>query len=541
VRATTINGGYGVVIDLAKTNPAGWDAAAKPSFSGKATDAVVYELHVRDATIDASSGVSAANRGKFLGLTQHGTLTASGKVKTAIDGIRDLGVTHVQLLPVFDFASVDEASKDGYNWGYDPQHYNVPEGSYSTNAANPVTRITELKTAIQSMHKDGLRVLMDVVYNHVSNAGTFSYEQLVPGYFFRVDEEGNLANGTGCGNEVASERAMVRKFIVDSVKYWATEYGMDGFRFDLMGILDITTMQEVREALTKIDPSLLIIGEGWKMGQLPDSQKAAQINASSLPGISQFNDGIRDGIKGSVFNASEKGYAQGNLGSTSAVKAGIVGNIAYSSSVIGAWITKDPGQSTNYVEAHDNLTLFDKLKASMPAASDATRQKVFTLSSSIAILAQGSPFVHAGQEFMRSKGGNDNSYQSGDAVNALKWQMRESNGVVTNYFKGLLAIRKAHPAFRMSTAREVASNLKFIAAPSSVVAYSINGKAVRDSWSSIVVAHNPNAKAVIVKLPAKGDWSIVVAGASAGTKTISTLKNVSSVSVPAQSTLVLRR
>jgi pullulanase len=541
VRATTINGGYGVVIDLAKTNPAGWDAAAKPSFSGKATDAVVYELHVRDATIDAGSGVSAANRGKFLGLTQHGTLTASGKVKTAIDGIRDLGVSHVQLLPVFDFASVDEASKDGYNWGYDPQHYNVPEGSYSTNAANPVTRITELKTAVQSMHKDGLRVLMDVVYNHVSNSGTFSYEQLVPGYFFRVDEEGNLANGTGCGNEVASERAMVRKFIVDSVKYWATEYGMDGFRFDLMGILDITTMQEVREALTKIDPSLLIIGEGWKMGQLPDSQKAAQINASSLPGISQFNDGIRDGIKGSVFNASEKGYAQGNLGSMSAVKAGIVGNTAYSSSVIGAWITKDPGQSTNYVEAHDNLTLFDKLKASMPAASDATRQKVFTLSSSIAILAQGAPFVHAGQEFMRSKGGNDNSYQAGDAVNALKWQMRESNGVVTNYFKGLLAIRKAHPAFRMSTAKEVASNLKFIPAPSSVVAYSINGKAVRDSWSSIVVAHNPNAKAVLVKLPAKGDWSIVVAGASAGTKTISTLKNVSSVSVPAQSTLVLRR
>jgi pullulanase/glycogen debranching enzyme len=260
-----------------------------------------------------------------------------------------------------------------------------------------------------------------------------------------------------------------------------------------------------------------------------------------LPGISQFNDGIRDGIKGSVFNASEKGYAQGNLGSISAVKAGIVGNIAYSSSVIGAWITKDPGQSTNYVEAHDNLTLFDKLKASMPGASDAARQKVFTLSSSIAILAQGAPFIHAGQEFMRTKGGNDNSYQSGDAVNALKWQMRESNGVVTNYFKGLLAIRKAHPAFRMSTAKEVASNLKFIAAPSSVVAYSINGKAVGDSWSSIVVAHNPNVKAVLVKLPAKGNWSIVVTVASAGTKTISTLKNVSSVSVPAQSTLVIRR
>lgn len=541
VRATTINGGYGVVVDLAKSNPSGWDATSKPAFSGKATDAVVYELHVRDATIDASSGVSSANRGKYLGLTQHGTLTSSGKTKTSIDGIRDLGVTHVQLLPVFDYASVDEASNDGYNWGYDPQNYNVPEGSYATNAANPVTRITELKTAIQSMHKDGLRVLMDVVYNHVSNSSTFSFEQLVPGYFFRVDEEGNLANGTGCGNEVASERSMVRKFIVDSVKYWASEYGMDGFRFDLMGILDITTMQEVRAALTKIDPTSLIIGEGWKMGQLPDNQKAAQINASSLPGISQFNDGIRDGIKGSVFNASEKGYAQGNLGSISAVKAGIAGNIAYSSSVIGAWITKDPGQSTNYVEAHDNLTLFDKLKASMPGASDATRQKVFTLSSSIAILAQGSPFIHAGQEFMRTKGGNDNSYQAGDAVNALKWQMRESNGSVVNYFKGLLSIRKAHPAFRMVTAKAVSTNLKFLSAPSSVVAYSLNGKAVGDSWSSIVVAHNPNAKAVTIKLPSKGNWSVVVSGAKAGTKAITTMKGASTVSVPAQSTLVLQR
>lgn len=541
VRATTINGGYGVVVDLAKTNPSGWDASSKPAFSGKPTDAVVYELHVRDATIDPSSGVAAANRGKFLGLTQHGTLTSSGKTKTSIDGIRDLGVTHVQLLPVFDYASIDEASSDGYNWGYDPQNYNVPEGSYSSNAANPVTRITELKTAIQSMHKDGLRVLMDVVYNHVANSSTFSYELLVPGYFFRLDDEGNLANGTGCGNEVASERAMVRKFIVDSVKYWASEYGMDGFRFDLMGILDIATMQEVRAELTKIDPSLLIIGEGWKMGQLPDAQKAAQINATSLPGISQFNDGIRDGIKGSVFNASEKGYAQGNLGSISAVKAGIVGNIAYSSSVIGAWITKDPGQSTNYVEAHDNLTLFDKLKASMPGVSDATRQKVFTLSSSIAILAQGAPFIHAGQEFMRTKGGNDNSYQSGDAVNALKWQMRESNASVVNYFKGLLSIRKAHPAFRMTTAKDVSSNLKFLAAPSSVVAYSINGKASRDSWSTIVVAHNPNAKAMTVKLPAKGTWSIVVSGSTAGTKTIATLKNATTVSVPAQSTIVLHK
>jgi pullulanase len=541
VRATTINGGYGVVLDLAKTNPAGWNVQSKPAFSGKATDAVVYELHVRDATIDASSGVNVANRGKYLGLTQHGTLTSSGKVKTAIDGIRDLGVTHVQLLPVFDYASVDESKNSGYNWGYDPVNYNVPEGSYATDASNPATRILELKTAIQSMHKDGLRVLMDVVYNHVSNSSTFSFEQLVPGYFFRLDEEGNLANGTGCGNEVASERPMVRKFIVDSVKYWASEYGMDGFRFDLMGILDLTTMQTIRAAISEIDPASLIIGEGWKMGQLPDSQKAAQINASKLPGISQFNDGIRDGIKGSVFNASEKGYAQGNLGSIGAVKAGIVGNIAYSSSVLGAWITTDPGQSTNYVEAHDNLTLYDKLKTSMPEASEATRKKVFTLASSIAILAQGSPFIHAGQEFMRSKGGNDNSYQAGDAVNSLKWGMRESNGGVVAYFKGLLLLRKTHPAFRMTTAKQLTSNVKFLNAASGVVAYSLNGKAVGDTWSSIVVAHNPNTKSVSVKLPSKGTWTVVVSDSKAGTSSLKTLKNATSVSVSAQTTIVIHK
>jgi pullulanase len=541
VRATTINGGYGVVLDLAKTNPAGWDAQAKPAFSGKATDAVVYELHVRDATIDSSSGVALANRGKYLGLTQHGTVTATGKVRTAIDGIRDLGVTHVQLLPVFDYASIDESKNSGYNWGYDPLNYNVPEGSYASDASNPATRILEFKTAIQSMHKDGLRVLMDVVYNHVSNASTFSFEQLVPGYFFRVDSDGNLANGTGCGNEVASERSMVRKFIVDSVKYWATEYGMDGFRFDLMGILDLTTMQSVRSVVSAIDSSSLIIGEGWKMGQLSDAEKAAQINASKLPGISQFNDGIRDGIKGSVFNASEKGYAQGNLASAGAVKAGIVGNIAYSSSVIGSWITSEPGQSTNYVEAHDNLTLYDKLKVSMPGASEVSRQKVFELASSIAILAQGSTFIHAGQEFMRTKGGNDNSYEAGDAVNALKWNMRESNGAVVAYFKGLVSLRKAHPAFRMSSAKQLTSNLKFLSAPSSLIAYSLNGAAAGDSWTSIVVAHNPNGRAVTLKLPTKGVWSVVVTGSLSGTKSLKVLRGANSISVPAQSTLVLHR
>lgn len=538
VRATTINGGKGVVVDLKALALA--SPAAKPAFSGKPTDAVFYELHVRDASIDPSSGVSAANRGKFLGLTESGTKTPNKKSPTVLSAIKDLGVTHVQLLPVYDYASIDESKAGEYNWGYDPQNYNVPEGSYSSDPTNPTKRITELKTVVDTFHKNGLRAVMDVVYNHVSSAQSFSMQQLVPGYFFRTSADGNLANGTGCGNEVASERSMVRKFIVDSVKYWATEYGFDGFRFDLMGILDTTTMNQIRAELNKIDPSIVIIGEGWDMGDVLDgSLKADQKNATQMPGIAHFNDTIRDGIKGSVFNHSETGYAQGKLTSISAVKSGIVGQVAYDATAGGGWGAVDPTVSVNYVEAHDNLTLFDKLLASMPKASAAERQRVFALSSSIAILAQGLPFIHAGQEFMRTKGGNDNSYNSGDKPNALKWNTRVTNASVVNYFKGLLALRKAHPAFRMSTADAVRANLKFIDAPSGVLVYSLNGAAAGDSWKNIVVAHNPNKKAVTVKLPSKGAWQIVVSGPNAGLKTLSTLKNAGTVVVPAQATLVL--
>lgn len=540
VRATTVNGGRGVVVDMDALMPS--NRAAKPAFSGKPTDAVFYELHVRDASIDPSSGVSAANRGKFLGLTETGTTTPNKKSPTVLSAIKDLGVTHVQLLPVYDFASIDEAQKDSYNWGYDPQNYNVPEGSYSSNPEDPTKRIVELRTAINAMHAQGLRVIMDVVYNHVSSASSFSMELLVPGYFFRTTPEGALANGTGCGNEVASERAMARKFIVDSTKFWATAYGFDGFRFDLMGILDVETMNQVRAELTKIDPTILVIGEGWNMGDvLPSDQRANQTNASKMPNISHFNDTIRDGIKGSVFNHSDTGYAQGKLSAISSVRSGIVGQVAYDATAGGGWGAVDPSVSVNYVEAHDNMTLFDKLLASMPRATAAERQRVFALSSSIAILAQGLPFIHAGQEFMRTKGGDDNSYKSGDKVNAIKWNQRVTNAGMTSYFKGLVQLRKAHPAFRMSTADAVKANLTFLPAPSSVIAYSLNGKAVGDTWSQIVVAHNPNKKAVTVKLPARGEWKIVVQGQKAGVKTLSTLKNATTVSVPAQSTLVLQR
>ena len=540
VRAVTINGARGVVVDLSKTNPAKW-TNDKPAFSGNATDAVVYELHVRDLSMDANSGISAADKGKFLALTEHGTHTPDGAV-TGVDAIKELGVTHVQLLPIYDYKTVDETRNDQFNWGYDPLNYNVPEGSYSTKPAVPTNRITELKQTVQSLHDDGLRVVMDVVYNHVFDATASSFQKLVPGYYFRLNADGSFGNATGVGNEVASERPMVRKFVVDSVKYWASEYHLDGFRFDLMGVMDVTTMQQVRATLDAVDPKIIVLGEGWNMGNLlPDAMKANQRNAAKLPRISQFSDTIRDGIKGSVFNADAPGYVGGSIPGKIDVQSGIVGMVKYSSSIGGNWGTVDPGQSISYVEAHDNMTLADKLAVSMGAKSVATRAKVFRLASSIALLAQGMPFVHAGQEFMRSKGGDPNSYKSPDSVNSLKWAQRAANLSTVRYFEGLIALRKAHSAFRMTTAAAVKANLKFMAAPMSVIAYSLNGAAAGDSWKQLVVAHNPNAKAVAITLPLKANWQVVANGSKAGVKTLQLLKGVKKVLVPGQSTLVLHR
>lgn len=538
VRAATANGLHGVVVDLSKTNPANWKSA-KPAFSGKATDAVIYELHIRDLSMDASSAVPTAHKGKYLALTDVNTATADN-TKTGVAAIKDLGVTHVELQPIFDYASVDELSPS-FNWGYDPQNYNVPEGSYSSDPSKPAVRITELKSGIQALHNQGLRVMMDVVYNHVFASQAFSEEKIVPGYFFRTNADGSLTNGSGCGNDVASERPMVRKFIVDSVKYWASQYNMDGFRFDLMGLIDLKTMQQLRAELTKINPTILIIGEGWDMGTLPDAIKSNQKNIDKLPGIAAFNDELRDAVKGSVFNSADNGFATGKTTATTSTQAGIVGNVFYSRSVLGKWITTDPTQSVNYIEAHDNLTLFDKLTASVPNASAGKIESLDRFSASIALLAQGVPFLQAGQEFLRSKGGDSNSYKSSDAVNSIKWNLRSKNASTVNYYKGLLAIRKAHPEFRLSTTSQVRKGLTFIKAPSGVIAYALNGAAVKDSWSSTVVVHNPNAKAATILLPSKGNWNIVVQGLSAGVKPIQTLTGANSVSVPATSTLVVQR
>ena len=534
VRATTVNGLRGVIVDLSSTNPKGW-GMTKPRFSGKPTDAIIYELHVRDLSMDASSGFPAAQKGKYIAFTN--TKTSHNGQKTGVAAIKDLGVTHVELLPIFDFATVDE-NNPTFNWGYDPQNYNVPEGSYSADPTNPKLRITELKSAILSLHKQGLRINMDAVYNHVSNASSFSQNLIVPNYFFRRDDNGNLTSGSGCGNDVASERPMVRKFIVDSVKYWANEYNMDGFRFDLMGLMDIKTINEITTALNKIDPTILVIGEGWNMGTLPANQRANQLNIEKLSRVSHFNDQIRDGIKGSVFDSADTGFATGKFTSKMNVMAGIVGNIDYSTEIVTKWTTTTPGQSVNYVESHDNMTLADKITASVKDVTPADVAKLSQLAGSMALLSQGLPFMQAGQEFLRSKGGDTNSYKSSDLVNSLKWSTKATNASTVKFYQGLIALRKAHPAFRMTTTDQVRKNLAFLTSPEGTIAYSLNGSAVKDSASTLVVVHNANTSTQTITLPKSGSWSILVEAGRAGN---SVLRKVTgnSIQIAARSTLVL--
>lgn len=531
VKSASINGKRGVVLDMERTNPANWPFAAA-DFSGEPTDAVFYELHVRDLGMDASSGIT--NRGKFVSLMESGTKTQAGGV-TGIDAIVDLGVTHLQLLPIYDYASIDETRNDQFNWGYDPLNYNVPEGSYATDPSDPVLRVRELKETIAYLNSRGLRVVMDVVYNHVYDVTSHSFQKIVPGYYFRTDRNGNWANGTGVGNEVASERSMARKFIVESASYWASEYRLGGFRFDLMGIHDVETMNQIRAEVSKIDPTFLIIGEGWNMGQeLAAEQKANQLNAYQMPGIAHFNDGIRDGLKGSVFNDLDTGWATGKLAAVTQVQEGIVGQIRYSGSLGGQWGEIEPGQSVTYVEAHDNLTLADKLVVSVPVAGQPERSKLHRFASSVALLAQGVAFIHAGQEFERSKDGDHNSYKSPDSVNALRWLERAKNQQTVDYFKGLIAIRKDHPSFRISSADDIRENLKFLSA-NEVIAYQINGAALGDSWKQVIVIHN-SGDDVSFALPA-GSWKIAVSDASVYSGSYRSVTG--SVSVPAATTTVL--
>lgn len=544
-KAVGVNGQRGMVIDLSSTNPKNW-SEKKPTFVN-ATDAIVYEMHVRDFTIDESSGVD--KKGKYLGLTETGTKNSAG-LSTGLDYIKQLGVTHVQLLPVYDYSpnSVDETnlSKPQFNWGYDPYNYNVPEGSYSTDPFDGSVRINEFKQMVQAFHDSDIRVIMDVVYNHTSESGNSWFNITVPGYYHRMNANGSYSNGSGCGNEVASERAMVRKYIVDSVVYWATEYNIDGFRFDLMALIDIETMEAVRAALDEIDPTIIVYGEGWTGGTslLSDYDKSLKKNIIRFEDlqVGAFSDDIRDGIKGSVFSDTDKGFATGKAGQEERVKSGVIGASAHSGvtwSLTGTDISspwaKNPTQVVNYVSAHDNLTLWDKICLSNESDTEADRIKMNNLSASIVYTSQGIPFMLSGEEILRSKEFDHNSYKSSDEINSIKWD--EMNTDVLEFYKGLIEFRKAHAGLRMTTGADVEKYLKFIEVPSNMVAFTIDGAANGEISDELLIIYNGNNAAQEIEIP-EGEWKVCIEGNKAGTEVIRTVSG-GKISVEAISCLAL--
>ncbi len=515
-KAVGVNGKRAMIVDLRETNPPGWAADKIPAFA-QPTNAVIYELHIRDASIANNSGITM--KGKFRGLTEKNTHNDAG-LSTGLDHLKELGVTHVHLLPAFDYNSVDESApeKKQYNWGYDPLNYNAPEGSYATDAYDGANRIREFKELVRSFHENGLRVIMDVVYNHTALTANSNFNQLVPGYYYRQTKEGKFSDATACGNEIASERAMTRKFILESVKYWVEEYHIDGFRFDLMGVHDITTMNFISRELHKLKPGILLYGEGWTAGAspLPDSARALKANVSKLERIAVFSDDIRDGIKGSVFDHNDRGFASGKPGMEESIKFGIVAackhpQVDYSKvNYSKAPYSLQPSSTVTYAECHDNHVLWDKLAISAKDASSAERRQMHKLALSIVLTSQGISFLHAGTEFLRSKQGVENSYNSGDSINAIDWNLKTLNKDVFDYVKALIAMRKAHPAFRMVSAKDIANNLRFMDdQPVGVIAYTINGKAVKDKWNKIRVYFNGSGEEKTVRTGSAG-WSVAI-------------------------------
>ncbi|WP_071460430.1 type I pullulanase [Bacillus massilinigeriensis] len=502
-RAIGENGEYGVVVDMEKTTLP--SKHLLPRFENPC-DAVIYEVHIRDLTSHQNSGTMY--KGKYRGAADSDTVSSAG-ISTGLSYLAALGVTHVEFLPFNDFEGVDERNPDKqYNWGYNPVHFNLPEGSYATDPDDPYCRINELKQLIKKSHEHGIRVIMDVVYNHVYIRENSVFEKLVPGYFFRHDEHGMPSNGTGVGNDFASERRMGRKFIVDSVAYWMKEYEVDGFRFDLMGILDIETMLEVRAAADCIDKTALIIGEGWDLNTpIPDSCKANIGNQLKLPRIGHFNDWFRDTIKGSTFNLYDKGYAMGNERYGDAAKQVIAGSVGVGRRKAGLFL--EPIQSVNYIESHDNHTLWDKLAIIDPELDVMIQKKRHSLATSIVLLSQGIPFIHAGQEFFRTKQGIGNSYKSPDTINWLDWDLRDDNLKYINYFKGIISIRHSHRAFRLPDTQSIRKHLHFMDLDLPIIGYWLKDVEELGAWGHIAVIINPSPTAREIPLPDVGEWHVL--------------------------------
>ena len=543
--AVGVNGKRAAIIDWKATNPEGWENDQRPPLKSPA-DMVIYEMHHRDFSVDSTSGIK--NKGKFLALTEHGTMN-SDKLLTGIDHLIELGVTHVHLLPSYDYASVDETKLDEnqYNWGYDPLNYNVPDGSYSTDPYQPATRVKEFKQMVQALHKAGIRVILDVVYNHMYSLDN-NLNRTVPWYYFRTDKNGEISNGSACGNETASERPMMRKFMIESVLYWMKEYHIDGFRFDLMGVHDIETMNEIRKAVDEVDSTVCVYGEGWaaEMPQYPADSLAMKKNVAYMPGIAVFSDEFRDGLCGSVWEKGKGAFLAGVPGGENSVKFGIVGaiehpQVRYDSVNYSrqAWAGQ-PTQMISYVSCHDGLCLVDRLKASMPEATPEQLVRLDKLAQTVVFTSQGIPFIYAGEEVMRDKQGVDNSYKSPDAVNAIDWRRKTMNGDVFMYYKRLIDLRKSHPAFRMGDAERVRKHLEFLPVEGqNLIAFRLKDHANGDSWEDIIVAFNSRMTPARLAVPA-GKYTVVCKDGVIDVRGLGT-QTGAEVIIPGQSALIMYR
>ena len=497
-KAVGVNGQYGAIVDMAETNPNGWENDRRPELHSPA-DLVIYELHHRDFSVHPSSGI--VHKGKFLALTE----------PQAIDHLKRLGVNAVHILPSFDFASIDESRPDKpqYNWGYDPLNYNVPEGSYATATADPTTRIREFKQMVMTLHKAGIRVILDVVYNHTFDIAGSNFQKLNPDYFYRRTADGKYSDGSGCGNETASEKPLMRQFMVESAKYWVNEYHIDGFRFDLMGVHDIETMNLIRAEIDKIDPSIYIYGEGWSAGScaLAADSLATKANTSRLNRIGAFCDDMRDALRGPFSDDTKGGFLAGAKDCEESIKLGIAGainhpqidmtKVNYSKK---AW-ANDPTQMIAYVSCHDDMCLVDRLRASIPGITDDELVRLDLLAQTAVLTSQGVPFILCGEEMLRDKKGVHNSFNSPDSINQLDWDGMRRHPEVMEYYSRLIALRKAHPAFRLGNAEEVRRHLEFIDAPEGVVAFRLKDNAGGDEWNDIIVALNANRKPVTISVP----------------------------------------
>ncbi len=544
--STGVNGMRSMILDLDETDPVGWENDQRPPLKHP-TDIVLYEVHVRDFSIDSASGIR--HKGKFLGMVEEGTRTPNGYA-TGLDHLTYLGVTHVHLLPSFDHRSIDETKLDSaqYNWGYDPVNYNVPEGSYSTDPYDGRVRVREFKEMVKGFHENGLRVIMDVVYNHTSQTLESNFNQLVPSYFYRTREDGSFSDASACGNETASEKDMMRKYMIESVKHWVNEYHVDGFRFDLMGIHDIETMNQLAEELRAIDPTLFIYGEGWTAGDspLPADQQALKRNTFQMPYVAAFSDDMRDGLKGSVFDHHDRGFVSAKPGTRESIKFGVVASTRHpqlnydSVNYSGSPWANEPRQTINYVSCHDNHTLYDKLEISVPDASEDEIAAMHRLATTLVLTSQGVPFLHAGSEFMRTKMGVENSYNSPDSINRIDWNRMSDHNLHVAYYQALIAIRKNHPAFHMPTSEMIRQAIEFYdTGDNLLLQYGIDGTLVGDTWQKILVIANGHRESVDVQVPGKGEWTLALDGMIIDENGLRNIEAGRRINVPPSSAMIL--